>query len=187
MNMTPSVFLQFSIKNLPRKLLCSQEVSNGQETFYEATTGAAGNEKNSAIVSDIEKVIANKQPDEQSHDIAAHQIMADIARPDIEPDGQIIRVDINLVYAEEQVRPEEDFEEDIIDGMSDTFETIGMLTPPRCYPRDRRGYQIWLGETRVRTARKRGDTHIDIYVGKPPRKEKNASSVSLLKTCSSLV
>lgn len=128
--------------------------------------------KNSAIVSDIEKVIANKQPDEQSHDIAAHQIMADIARPDIEPDGQIIRVDINLVYAEEQVRPEEDFEEDIIDGMSDTFETIGMLTPPRCYPRDRRGYQIWLGETRVRTARKRGDTHIDIYVGKPPRERK---------------
>ena len=61
--------------------------------------------KNSAIVSDIEKVIANKQPDEQSHDIAAHEIMADIARPDIEPDGQIIRVDINLVYAEEQVRP----------------------------------------------------------------------------------
>ncbi|EDZ09456.1 putative partitioning protein ParB, partial [Salmonella enterica subsp. enterica serovar Saintpaul str. SARA29] len=56
--------------------------------------------KNSAVVSDIEKVIANKQPDEQSHDIAAHQIMADIARPDIEPDGQIIRVDINLVYAE---------------------------------------------------------------------------------------
>ncbi|MDX7527004.1 chromosome partitioning protein ParB, partial [Enterobacter hormaechei] len=87
-------------------------------------------------------------------DIAAHQIMADMARPDIEPDGQIIRVDINLVYAEEQVRPEEDFEEDIIDGMADTFETIGMLTPPRCYPRDRRGYQIWLGETRVRTARK---------------------------------
>ncbi|MBL3087567.1 ParB/RepB/Spo0J family partition protein, partial [Klebsiella pneumoniae] len=102
----------------------------------------------------------------------AHKIMADIARPDIEPDGQIIRVDINLVYAEEQVRPEEDFEEDIIDGMSDTFETIGMLTPPRCYPRDRRGYQIWLGETRVRTARKRGDTHIDIYVGKPPRERK---------------
>jgi ParB family chromosome partitioning protein len=171
MNMTLSVFLQFSIKNLPRKLLCSQEVSNGQETFYEATPGAAGNEKN-AVVSDIEQVIANKQPDEQSHDIAAHKIMADIARPDIEPDGQIIRVDINLVYAEEQVRPEEDFEEDIIDGMSDTFETIGMLTPPRCYPRDRRGYQIWLGETRVRTARKRGDTHIDIYVGKPPRERK---------------
>lgn len=128
--------------------------------------------KKASVVSDIEQVIANKQPDEQSHDIAAHQIMADIARPDIEPDGQIIRVDINLVYAEEQVRPEEDFEEDIIDGMSDTFETIGMLTPPRCYPRDRRGYQIWLGETRVRTARKRGDTHIDIYVGKPPRERK---------------
>lgn len=77
--------------------------------------------KNAAVVSDIEQVIANKQPDEESHDIAAHKIMADIARPDIEPDGQIIRVDINLVYAEEQVRPEEDFEEDIIDGMSDTW------------------------------------------------------------------
>ncbi|HDF2344577.1 TPA: ParB/RepB/Spo0J family partition protein [Morganella morganii] len=128
--------------------------------------------KKAAVVSDIEQVIANKQPDEQNHDIAAHQIMADIARPDIEPEGQIIRVDINLVYAEEQVRPEEDFEEEVIDGMADTFETIGMLTPPRCYPRDRRGYQIWLGETRVRTARKRGDTHIDIYVGKPPRERK---------------
>lgn len=128
--------------------------------------------KKNAVVSDIEQVIANKQPDEQNHDISAHQIMADIARPDIEPEGQIIRVDINLVYAEEQVRPEEDFEEDVIDGMSDTFETIGMLTPPRCYPRDRRGYQIWLGETRVRTARKRGDAYIDIYVGKPPRERK---------------
>lgn len=45
MNMTPSVFLQFSIKNLPGKLFCSQEVSNGQETVYETTPGAAGNEK----------------------------------------------------------------------------------------------------------------------------------------------
>jgi len=128
--------------------------------------------KNAAVVSGIEQVIVNKQPDEQNRDTAAHRIMADIARPDIEPEGQIIRVDINLVYAEEQVRPEEDFEEEVIDGMSDTFATIGMLTPPRCYPRDRRGYQIWLGETRVRTARKRGDTHIDIYVGKPPRERK---------------
>ncbi|WP_230042004.1 ParB/RepB/Spo0J family partition protein [Escherichia coli] len=128
--------------------------------------------KNAAVVSDIEQIIANKQPNKQSHDIAAHQILTDIARPALEPDGQIIRVDINLVYAEEQVRPEEDFEEEVIDGMADTFETIGMLTPPRCYPRDRRGYKIWLGETRVRTARKRGDTHIDIYVGKPPRERK---------------
>ncbi|EEG5674752.1 ParB/RepB/Spo0J family partition protein [Salmonella enterica] len=128
--------------------------------------------KNTAVVSDIEQIIANKQPDEHSHDASAHQLLTDIARPDIEPEGQIIRVDINLVYAEEQVRPEEDFEEEVIDGMSDTFETIGMLTPPRCYPRDRRGYLIWLGETRVRTARKRGDTHIDIYVGKPPRERK---------------
>ena len=42
--------------------------------------------KNATAVPDIEHVIVNKQPDEQSHDIAAHQIMADIARPDIEPD-----------------------------------------------------------------------------------------------------
>lgn len=47
MNMTPRVFLQFSIKNLPGKLFCSQEVSNGQETVYETTPGAAGNEKKS--------------------------------------------------------------------------------------------------------------------------------------------
>ncbi|MBL1736114.1 chromosome partitioning protein ParB, partial [Klebsiella pneumoniae] len=32
--------------------------------------------KNAAVVSDIEQVIANKQPDEESHDIAAHKIMA---------------------------------------------------------------------------------------------------------------
>ena len=31
--------------------------------------------KNAAVVSDIEQVIANKQPDEESHDIAAHKIM----------------------------------------------------------------------------------------------------------------
>ncbi|OXZ49384.1 ParB family chromosome partitioning protein [Escherichia coli] len=128
--------------------------------------------KNTVVVTDIEQVIVNKQPDEQSRDTSAHRIMADIARPDLEPEGQIIRVDINLVYAEKQVRPEEDFDDDIIDGMADTYETIGMLTPPRCYPRDRRGYQIWMGETRVRTARKRGDTHIDIYVGKPPKDRK---------------
>lgn len=128
--------------------------------------------KATPVVSDIEQVIVNKQPDVQHHDANAHRIMADIARPDIEPEGQIIRVDIDLVYAEEQVRPEEDFDDEIIDGMSDTYDSIGMLTPPRCYPRDKRGYQIWMGETRVRTARKRGERFIDIYVGKPPKDRK---------------
>ena len=126
----------------------------------------------SSGVSDIEQIIVNKQPDEQNRNTAAHQIMADIARPDIEPEGQIVRVDIDLVYAEEQVRPEEDFEEEVLDGMSNTYDSVGMLTPPRCYPRDKRGYQIWMGETRVRTARKRGERFIDIYVGKPPKDRK---------------
>ena len=125
--------------------------------------------KEAAPVSDIEKVIVNKQPDLQNRDHAAHNIMSDIARPDVEPEGQIIRVDIDLVYAEEQVRPEEDFEEEVIEGMTNTYNAVGILTPPRCYPRDRRGYKIWMGETRVRSARKRGDRFIDIYVGKPPK------------------
>lgn len=128
--------------------------------------------KSSPVVSDIEQVIVNKQPDEKSRDASAHHIMADISRPDIEPEGQIIRVDIDMVYAEEQVRPEEDFEDDVIDGMASTYDSVGMLTPPRCYPRDKRGYQIWMGETRVRTARKRGERFIDIYVGKPPKDRK---------------
>lgn len=128
--------------------------------------------KSSAAISDIEHVIVNKHPDELNHDTTAHLIMTDIARPDVEPEGQIIRVDISLVYAEEQVRPEEDFDDHIIDGMSESYDTIGILTPPRCYPRDKRGFKIWMGETRVRSARKRGDTHIDIYVGKPPKDRK---------------
>lgn len=128
--------------------------------------------KEAAPVSDIEKVIVNKQPDIQNRDHDAHNIMSDIARPDIEPEGQIIRVDIDLVYAEEQVRPEEDFEEEVIEGMTNTYDAVGILTPPRCYPRDRRGYKIWMGETRVRSARKRGDRFIDIYVGKPPKDKK---------------
>lgn len=129
--------------------------------------------KTNPAVSDIEQVIVNKQPDEQKHDSAAHRIMSDIARPDIEPEGQIIRVDIDLVYALEQVRPEEDFDEGVIAGMVDTYDSLGMLTPPRCFPRDRRGYRIWMGETRVRAARNRGDRFIDIYVGKPPKDEKD--------------
>nr|WP_306805005.1 ParB/RepB/Spo0J family partition protein [Providencia sp. PROV128] len=98
--------------------------------------------------------------------------MTDIARPELETEGQIIRVPIDEVYAESQVRPEEDFDDSIIEGMADTFNTVGILTPPRCYPKDRNGYRIWMGETRWRTAKKRGDSFIDIYVGSPPKNDK---------------
>lgn len=120
----------------------------------------------------INKVIETKSPNEDVRDSAAHQIMTDIARPELEAQGQIIRVPINEVYAEIQVRPEDDFDDSIIDGMANTFDTVGILTPPRCYPKDRNGYRIWMGETRWRTAKKHGDSFIDIYVGSPPKNEK---------------
>nr|WP_282565781.1 ParB/RepB/Spo0J family partition protein [Providencia rettgeri] len=120
----------------------------------------------------INNVIETKSPNEEVRDIAAHQIMTDIARPELETEGQIIRVPIDEVYAESQVRPEEDFDDSIIEGMADTFNTVGILTPPRCYPKDRNGYRIWMGETRWRTAKKRGDSFIDIYVGSPPKNDK---------------
>lgn len=87
------------------------------------------------------------------------------------PAGQIIRVGIDEVYALAQVRPEEDFEEATIEGMKNTYDEFGILSPPRCFPRDKRGYRIWMGETRWRSAKARGDTYIDIYVGTPPENE----------------
>ncbi|EMF07169.1 ParB/RepB/Spo0J family partition protein [Serratia marcescens] len=89
-----------------------------------------------------------------------------------EPAGQIIRVGIDEVYAIEQVRPEEDFEDEAIDGMKQTYGYIGILMPPRCFPRDKRGYRIWMGETRWRSAKAKGDLYIDIYVGSPPENDK---------------
>jgi len=89
-----------------------------------------------------------------------------------EPAGQVIRVGIDEVYAIEQVRPEEDFEEETIDGMKQTYGYIGILTPPRCFPKDKRGYRIWMGETRWRSAKANGDLYIDIYVGLPPENDK---------------
>ncbi|HBH6890306.1 ParB/RepB/Spo0J family partition protein [Serratia bockelmannii] len=94
-----------------------------------------------------------------------------VNRPADEPAGQIIRVGIDEVYAEEQVRPEEDFEEETIEGMSQSYDEFGILTPPRCYPRDKRGYRIWMGETRWRSAKRHGDQTIDIYVGLPPEND----------------
>jgi ParB family chromosome partitioning protein len=94
-----------------------------------------------------------------------------VNRSEQEPAGQIIRVPIDDVYALEQVRPEEDFEEETIEGMKQTYDEVGILTPPRCFPRDKRGYRIWMGETRWRSAKARGDKFIDIYVGPPPKNE----------------
>lgn len=144
-----------------------------KKPFMKRLSAQQEKRKANSVVTDIEQVITNKQPDPEKHDSNAHHIMAEISRPDVEPEGQIIRVDINLVYATEQVRPEEDFDEDVIKGMTETYDSLGMLTPPRCFPRDRKGYRIWMGETRVRAARKRGDTQIDIYVGKPPKNDKD--------------
>lgn len=101
-----------------------------------------------------------------------HSMLSDIARPELQASGQIVRVRLSEVYATSQVRPEEDFEEETLDGMNDTYSEVGILTPPRVFPRDKRGYRIWLGETRVRTARRRGDEFIDVYVGQPPADDK---------------
>lgn len=96
-----------------------------------------------------------------------------IASGALEPDGQIVRVLVEEVYAEEQVRPDEDFDEEFIESLKETYDGIGLLQPPRCFPKDKRGYRIWLGENRVRTAKAKGDKYIDIYVGKPPKNDKD--------------
>lgn len=101
-----------------------------------------------------------------------HSMLSDIARPELQASGQIVRVRVSEVYATAQVRPEEDFEEETLDGMNDTYSEVGILTPPRVFPRDKHGYRIWLGETRVRTAKRRGDEFIDVYVGASPADDK---------------
>ncbi|MDE8559375.1 ParB/RepB/Spo0J family partition protein [Pantoea vagans] len=102
----------------------------------------------------------------------ASKIRAEIARPGLEPDGQIVRVRADEIYELEQVRPEDDFDEEVISGMVESFSELGNLTPPRCFPKDRKGYRVWFGATRIRSMKKRGDEFIDIYVGRPPKDEK---------------
>ncbi|MFZ4215685.1 ParB/RepB/Spo0J family partition protein, partial [Pantoea endophytica] len=99
-------------------------------------------------------------------------IRSEISRPEMEPSGQIVRVRASEIYEVEQVRPEEDFEDEVLDGMVDSFSEFGNLTPPRCFPKDRKGYRVWFGATRVRSMKRRGDEFIDIYVGSPPRDER---------------
>ncbi|MGC0928883.1 ParB/RepB/Spo0J family partition protein [Pantoea agglomerans] len=102
----------------------------------------------------------------------ASKIRAEIARPGLEPEGQIVRVRADEIYEVEQVRPEDDFDEEVISGMVESFSEFGNLTPPRCFPKDRKGYRVWFGATRIRSMKKRGDEFIDIYVGRPPKDEK---------------
>jgi ParB family transcriptional regulator, chromosome partitioning protein len=102
----------------------------------------------------------------------ASRILSEIARPAMEPSGQIVRVRASEIYEVEQVRPEEDFDEEVLAGMVESFSEFGNLTPPRCFPKDRRGYRVWFGATRVRSMKRRGDEFIDIYVGAPPRDER---------------
>lgn len=102
-----------------------------------------------------------------------HSVLQDVSRAELEPNGQIIRVPIDDVYAVKQVRPEEDFEAATIDGMANSFDEVGILSPPRCYPRDKRGYRILFGETRWRSEKKRGEKYIDIYVGPPPKDDRD--------------
>ncbi len=102
----------------------------------------------------------------------ASKIRAEIARPGLEPEGQIVRVRADEIYEVEQVRPEDDFDEEVISGMVESFGEFGNLTPPRCFPKDRKGYRVWFGATRIRSMKKRGDEFIDIYVGRPPKDEK---------------
>ncbi|MBU9818612.1 ParB/RepB/Spo0J family partition protein [Rahnella sp. BCC 1045] len=103
---------------------------------------------------------------------SGHGLLSEIARPELTAAGQIVRVRLSEVYATEQVRPDEDFEEPIIQGLTDTYSVVGVLAPPRAFPRDKKGYRIWLGETRVRAARLRGDEFIDLYIGEAPADEK---------------
>lgn len=102
----------------------------------------------------------------------ASKIRTEIARPGLEPEGQIVRVRADEIYEVEQVRPENDFDEEVISGMVESFSEFGNLTPPRCFPKDRKGYRVWFGATRIRSMKKRGDEFIDIYVGRPPKDEK---------------
>ena len=102
----------------------------------------------------------------------ASRLRSEISRPAMEPSGQIVRVRADEIYEVEQVRPEEDFDEEVLSGMVDSLSEFGNLTPPRCFPRDRKGYRVWFGATRVRSMKRRGDEFIDIYVGAPPRDER---------------
>ncbi|CNL76064.1 MULTISPECIES: ParB/RepB/Spo0J family partition protein [Yersinia] len=125
-----------------------------------------------AAVPGIQENLINRDSVTPPLAVAGHSLLSEISRPEIAPAGQIIRVRLDEVYSIEQVRPDEDFEEETLKGMEETYDEVGMLTPPRVFPRDKNGYRIWFGETRIRSARRHGDEYIDVYVGLPPKNDK---------------
>lgn len=125
-----------------------------------------------AAVPGISAGLINRETSKPADSLGANSIQTEITRPELQPGGQIVRVRIDEVYATKQVRPEEDFEEETLDGMKDSYSEVGMLTPPRCFPKDKNGYRIWMGETRWRSAKRRNDEFIDIYVGPPPEDDR---------------
>ncbi|AUQ43875.1 ParB/RepB/Spo0J family partition protein [Yersinia ruckeri] len=128
--------------------------------------------KQAAVVPGIQENLLMREPIISPSPVAEHSLLSEISRPEIAPAGQIIRVRLDEVYSIEQVRPDEDFEEETLKGMEETYDEVGMLTPPRVFPRDKNGYRIWFGETRIRSARRHGDEYIDVYVGVPPKNDK---------------
>ncbi|WP_404273702.1 ParB/RepB/Spo0J family partition protein [Yersinia similis] len=128
--------------------------------------------KQAAVVPGIQENLLMREPVISPLPVAEHSLLSEISRPEIAPAGQIIRVRLDEVYSIEQVRPDEDFEEETLKGMEETYDEVGMLTPPRVFPRDKNGYRIWFGETRIRSARRHGDEYIDVYVGVPPKNDK---------------
>ncbi|AHM76702.1 ParB/RepB/Spo0J family partition protein [Yersinia hibernica] len=125
-----------------------------------------------AAVPGIQENLINRDSVTPPFAVGGHSLLSEISRPEIAPAGQIIRVRLDEVYSIEQVRPDEDFEEETLKGMEETYDEVGMLTPPRVFPRDKKGYRIWFGETRIRSARRHGDEYIDVYVGVPPKNDK---------------
>lgn len=116
--------------------------------------------------------LINRTANEPVNAENANAILTEISRPELQPDGQIVRVRVDEVYAVKQVRPEEDFEEEALENLKNSFSEVGLLTPPRCFPKDKRGYRIWFGESRWRSVKLAKEEYIDIYVGKPPKDDR---------------
>ncbi|WP_416414303.1 ParB/RepB/Spo0J family partition protein [Pantoea sp. App145] len=125
-----------------------------------------------AAMPQVATSVAARSAPAPAGDSEAARMRSEISRPAMEPAGQIVRVRADEVYEVEQVRPESDFDEEVLSGMVESFSEFGNLTPPRCFPKDRKGYRVWFGATRVRSMKRRGDEYIDIYVGTPPRDER---------------
>jgi ParB family transcriptional regulator, chromosome partitioning protein len=128
--------------------------------------------ENTAAMPQVAASVAARSTPAPAGDSESARMRSEISRPAMEPSGQIVRVRADEVYEVEQVRPESDFDEEVLSGMVESFSEFGNLTPPRCFPKDRKGYRVWFGATRVRSMKRRGDEYIDIYVGTPPRDER---------------